>query len=454
MSVLVPITMFGWIPLVLVSFQLLPARRAVIAAYLVAWLFLPVASYKLPGLADYDKITATNAGVFLGVLIFDAARLRVLRLGWIDVPMLIWCACPFVTSVVNDLGAYDGVAQVGHQVLIWGLPYLIGRLYFSSWDAMRELARGIFAGGLVYVPLCLWEIRMSPQLHAIVYGFHQHDFTQTFRGTGFRPTVFMEHGLMVGMWMAMASFVGLMLWSLGKMRSIGRIPMWIAVLALVLTTVLCKSLGALVLLATGAGVLWTVRRIRMPLPLLAVLLVPFAYIGVRATGAWSGSEFLSVIQSVNGERAVSLQVRLEAEDLLAAKARERPLFGWGGWGRYSVMRDEESNIEVIVDGLWIAVFGQFGLVGLIAVVLSILGPVVALWRHCPLRVWTHPAVLPAGVLAVILALYMIDNLMNAMVNPIYMLIAGGIPQLRLAIAAPRERVAHRPAVARMQASSV
>ena len=63
--------------------------------------------------------------------------------------------------------------------------------------SQRTLLISIFIGGLLYVPLCLFEIRMSPQLHKLVYGFHQHIFAQTFRFEGWRPTVFLQHGLAV-----------------------------------------------------------------------------------------------------------------------------------------------------------------------------------------------------------------------------------------------------------------
>ena len=36
---------------------------------------------------------------------------------------------------------------------------------------------------------------------------------------------------------------------------------------------------------------------------------------------------------------------------------------------------------------------------------------------------------PAGALAILLGLYMLDNLLNAMINPIFMVAAGGITGL-------------------------
>src|SRR3954464_12693541 len=212
MGFLVPLTLFGWIPFVLLLFLLFPPRRAVIMAFLVAWLFLPMAGYKLPALPDYTKMSATVVGVLMAAVLFDTDRILSFRPKWIDIPIIIFCTSPAVSSYLNNLGLYDGAAEVVRQTITWGLAYLIGRVYFSDLEGIRELAIGLFIGGLVYVPLCLIEIRMSPQLHKIVYGYYQHAFVQTKREGGFRPMVFMQHGLMVAMWMAMTTMVGTWLW--------------------------------------------------------------------------------------------------------------------------------------------------------------------------------------------------------------------------------------------------
>src|SRR5204863_66271 len=67
-------------------------------------------------------------------------------------------------------------------------------------------------GGLIYSVLILWEVRMSPQLHATVYGAspRQADFAQAIRWGGYRPIVFMPHGLAVALFICntvMAAFI-------------------------------------------------------------------------------------------------------------------------------------------------------------------------------------------------------------------------------------------------------
>src|SRR5262249_41129920 len=69
-----------------------------------------------------------------------------------------------------------------------------------------DILRVLVIAGLAYSPLMLFEIRMSPQLHILFYGYLPHKFIQTVRGEGFRPVVFLGHGLLVAFF-AMTSFV-------------------------------------------------------------------------------------------------------------------------------------------------------------------------------------------------------------------------------------------------------
>src|SRR5215213_2912828 len=234
-----------WIPTVLVLFAVLPSRRAVIVSFLAAWLFLPMASYPLPFLPDYTKMSATCAGIFIATLIFDVKRVVRFKPSWVDLPMVFFCGFPFISSLVNGLGAYDGVSDMLWHVITWAFPYFIGRLYFSDARGLRELAMGILIGGLLYVPLCLFEVRMSPQLHNLVYGFFPRMVQVRFGG--WRPSVFMDGGLQVGMWMVGASLIGIWQRKTGALKGMWGISASWLIVALVVTTVLCRATGALVL---------------------------------------------------------------------------------------------------------------------------------------------------------------------------------------------------------------
>ncbi len=434
MSPLVPLVLFGWIPTVLHFFVRYPPRRAVITSFVVAWLFLPQAGYPLPGLPDYTKMSATCYGILLATFIYDSGRFRAFKPGWLDSPMLIWCLSPMASSLSNDLGAYDGFSASMEQVVTWGLPYFLGRLYLGNLVGLKQLAIAIFAGGLAYVPFCLLESRISPQLHRLVYGFHVNaDFSQTMRMGGYRPTVFMVHGLAVGAWMMAASLIGIWLWHAGVLKQFWGKPMKWLVPTVLFTFINCRSTGAYLLLVMGLGILFAGKKIRSTLPLLALIVFITGYLYLGVSGAITPEKRAQVnaalTKTLNAERAQSLDFRLANEEILGEKAREKMVFGWGGWGRARVYDDYGKDISV-TDSLWIIAFGNQGIVGVISLFSSILLPSLCFcFSRYPPRTWKHPTIAPVACLTVVSTLFALDCVLNAMINPVFTLACGGIAGL-------------------------
>ncbi len=436
-SPLVPIVLFGWIPIVLLIFGVVPARRAVIAGFLVAWLFLPIYGYKVQGLPDYSKFSATPVGVLLGILMFDGARVFAFRPRLADLPAVAWCLVPFMSDVAAGWGPYEGVSHTFSRTLAWGVPYFIGRLYFNDLQGLRELAIGLFIGGLLYVPLCLYEIRMSPQLHNLVYGFHQHSFLQTLREGGWRPTVFMQHGLAVGTFMCTAAIIGLWLWTTRSVRRLGGIPMAALALLVLGVAIGCRSTGAAVLAAVGFAALVFVRFVPLRLAILSIVALPFLYVAARTFGGWDGQLLVDAAKAISPDRAESLEFRLASERLLWSEIQPHV---WLGQGRFLfAVRGPDGELGVTPDGLWIIALGTNGLAGVGALIFMMATPVLVFMRRFHVRLWKHPMVAPAAVLAICFALYAIDCLFNAMENPLMVLIAGGLAGVRvptMAAAAP------------------
>ncbi|MGD1278302.1 MAG: O-antigen ligase domain-containing protein [Tepidisphaeraceae bacterium] len=452
-NILVPIALFGWIPLVLGLFAFLPPRRAVIYGFLIAWLFLPMSHLKIQGFTDYNKMSAACFGVLISAMIFDSATLFAFRPKIWDLPMLIWCICPLFSSVSNGLGWYDGISAVAYQTTFWGLPYLIGRMYFNDLVGLRELAMGILIGGLVYVPLCWYEIRFSPQLHRIVYGYHQFEFAQTKRYGGFRPMVFMQHGLAVGLWMAAATLTAFWLYLSKTIRRLWELPMGLVFVVLLATSVWCHSTGSVVLLLGGLAVVLLTQWTRWPVWVIALALAPTTYMIVRGNNLWTGQDLIKSIARADPDRAASLRVRLQSERLLLDRAMQRPDFGWGGWNRFR-QYDEEGNAQGVPDALWIIAVGHHGLVGLISLTACLTLPLLLLVWKIPVRYWLHPGAAPAAAIAMLCALYMCDNLMNAMINPIFILGAGGICGLALSLRRPLPAPARPQGAAPLQAPAL
>lgn len=428
-GITVPIVMFLWIPVVFYLFSRFPARKAVIVSFLVAWLFLPQARLVLPGIPDYDKISATCYGILLATFVYDAGRFGTFKFGWLDVPMALWCFCPFISSITNDLGPYDGFSAVLDQTMMWGVPYFLGRIYFNNLEALRQLAMGIFVGGLVYVPFCLIEVRLSPQLHRIVYGDFSHSFGQMMRAGGYRPIVFMETGLMVGAFMMAASLIGIWFWQSGTVKRLWNIPMPWLVGTLLVTFALLKSYGAYTLLITGVGVMLAAKQFRTAVPIFVLAIGMGIYLYINAgTETYFSDQLLASLSDVfPPERIQSLEFRLDNEELLADRARERITFGWGGWNRATIV----AGVELVRDSLWIIAFGERGLVGLASCYTAMLLPVLAFSSRYPASQWFNRKVAGAAVLGVVIMLYMLDCILNAMINPLYILACGGIAAVSL-----------------------
>ncbi|HOD48806.1 MAG TPA: O-antigen ligase domain-containing protein [Candidatus Hydrogenedentes bacterium] len=445
-NALVGIALFGWIPLVLLLFALLPPRRAALLGFLGGWMFLPCGGYEIKFFPEYNKTSAVCIGIFLATLIFDTGRITRFRFHWLDLFPVMSCVVPFFSSLSNGLGAYDGFSSVASEMTIWMFPYLIGRLYFTDFRSMNELILAIFIAGMVYAPFCLFEIRFSPNLHYWVYGFQQSPFVTRFRLGGFRPTVFMRTGLMLSLFMGFTALSGFGLWISRAKEDFLGLPLWVSVAALAATTVLCKSTGALLLVFVGLISLLAVKYLRTSLPVIMLACATIMYIIIRGSGLWSGTELVDVASATVGqERADSLGLRIVNETALAERAREHLLLGWGGWGDSRIV-DEEGRDTSITDGYWIIVFGTRGALGLTAFLGTVLGPALFLPYRISGKNWMFPAIAPAAIGALILCLWMLDCIPNAMFNPIYLVVAGGLAGFRR-VGVPRAqevRVPTRP----------
>lgn len=426
MNIIAHMAMLGWIPLTLLLFSVLPPRRAVVVSFIAGWLFLPVAAYDIP-ILRYNKISATCMGALLAALLFDNERVAAFRPTPADVPLLLWLCAPFLSSVSNDLGLWDAASATFKQSIAWGAPYVLGRIYLSDTEGLRELALGIFFGGLVYVPLCLIETRISPQLHHRVYGFLPHyDFSQTYRMGGWRPMVFMSHGLMVGVWMTAACLIGYWMYRCKALGDLSRrFYLKYALPVLLGTTVWIRSLGSLFLLCMGIALLHLSTRLRVSAFAGLALLLPVAYMFSGIMDMPLGQTAVDMLDGIVPDRAASLKFRVDNERLLVDKAMRRPLLGWGGWGRSRVYNELGEDISV-TDSLWIITLGQNGLFGLASLSLMFGLPLAGFFRRRNTDAWSAPESCHTAALAVLLLLYAVDNLLNAMPNPVFVLALGAL----------------------------
>jgi hypothetical protein len=249
----------------------------------------------------------------------------------------------------------------------------------------------------------------------------------------------MHHGLAVGAFMMVATLSGIWLWRSGSIKRLWNIPTAWLMAALVFTFIMVRSTGAYALLAAGLGIMVVGRRFKTALPVFILIACIFTYLYLNSLSDSYVSD--QVLDSLGGifpeDRLSSLEFRFENEELLVEKAQQRMWFGWAGYGRALVSLNEWGGVTV-QDSLWIIAFGHHGVVGLFSLFTAMLMPVFMLfWVRYPARQWFNPKVAPVAVLSVGVVLYMVDCILNAMINPLYVLAVGGIAGLVLK---PKEKL--------------
>ena len=104
------------------------------------------------------------------------------------------------------------------------------------------------------------------------------------------------------------------------------------------------------------------------------------------------------------------------------------LFGWAGWGRSRIYNEWGQDASV-TDSWWVITFGVNGIFGLVSGTLVLLLPVILFILYYPAKTWSHPKIAPAAALSLILVSYMIDNLLNAITMPVFVLGVGALSGL-------------------------
>jgi len=425
-----------WIPVSLVFFRRYPIRVAILLNFLVGWGVLPAARFwgnpapfwvlgnSLHAGYFLTKATVTGFTGLLWALRFDLRSFRRFRLTFWDLPMLMWCIVPLLSAIANPDFFAPGMAGEVYQILAWGVPWVLGRLYFSDTASLRLAAKAFVIAGLLYVPICLLEVCIGPQIYAHLYGYQPYRLVRPHRYLGYRPIGLLETGTQLGIWMATSALIAVWLWLRHTVDRILGIPaVWVAAI-LCATTLLCQSVGSILLLA---GLLPFVFVSRRYFPrVCAVLLVMgiLLYAGLRLTKVVSFRAMVKrnpVIHSAAvflkkiGRR--SLAIRLERDELTMDLALEQPILGSGEW-------DWWRNTRLRPSGLWLLAFGAYGLFGLVALEALQLIPIVRVVWFPLARSDIEDLNLRHAFVAVTL-MTAIDNLLNnAMILPLLLVMGG------------------------------
>lgn len=357
--------------------------QAVIVTVVAGYLFLPSgASMPLPALPAYNKLFATVMALGLGWLFFrppmpkplmPAPRRRLVIL-LVAAALVLVFVQPFFTQITNrgaivigesfrpGLGLSDTVRAIQLLVLLL-FVFVLAWFYLGSERSRRSFLEITVYFSLAYSLLALFEMRMSPQLSNWVYGYFPHEWLQHVRGGAFRPVVFLPHGLWLGFWFLTATLSAFILFR--DETSSGRRMFWlVSGLWLFLVLALSRNLGAFVIaLGFVPLVLFSWRRLQVRVAM-AVAIIFMTFPALRQADLVPLDDIVVRAEAFDPKRARSLLTRIENEDRLIARALEKPLWGWGGWGRARVYNEEGKDIS-ITDGLWVIILGERGWLGYI-----------------------------------------------------------------------------------------
>jgi hypothetical protein len=387
-----------WVPFSLWLFS--RQRPTPAATHVLVWgmMWLPeAAGFDFPLLPPLTKFSISALCALLGLYLRARPRLRAARFGrGYDLIVVAMMLGEIGTVITNPdelsygswlvihlpaFAAYDGLSAAVRDFLEVCLPFLLGRAVIRTRRDLHDVFSVFVAAGLVYSVPILWELRMSPMLHANLYGFvSRSDWLQNVRVGGYRPTVFMGHGLVVGFFMFLCTISAITLRKAGKRKFWG-MPIGYVVVYSFLILILCKAAAALIYGAVGYALINFVSvRNQLRVALLLALIV-VSYPVSRMTNLFPTSALLSAAGTLGPERLQSLQFRFDNEDILVLKASERPMFGWGGFSRERVYDEETGKDLVIQDGYWIVMFGTHGTLGFICYFSVLLFPIVQAARR-------------------------------------------------------------------------
>lgn len=399
-------------------------------------MFLPVGTnVDLPMIPPLGKESIPVLAAFFGCRFIAGRRISFFDLrGWVFWLLLLFILGPFVTAELNGdavfvggrrllpMEHYDALSAVINQLIII-MPFFLGRQLVRTEEDHALLFRILIVAGLFYSLLMLFEVRMSPQLHRWLYGYFPHSWIQQIRSDGFRPVVFMGHGLWVAFFSAVTVIAATVFWQL-KIKAGRFSPVSITYYLMVLL-LLCKSVASIIygytaFLLIKATSFKTQLRIARVLVLLALF-----YPTMSIMNLFPHQTLMDWTESMSAERAESLGVRFENEDRLLKHARQRLFFGWGSWGRNRVYSEETGDDITITDGRWIITFGTFGWVGFIAEFGLMALPV---FRSVSVFKWvkTQQEMAFLSAHALLIGFVMIDQLPNASLAPWLWLLVGAL----------------------------
>jgi hypothetical protein len=423
---------FGWPVVVLWLLFSYPAKKAIFIAITLGVLLLPTAfTIDLPLLPPLDKetITGLSIAVFLFLLrkkfrIFQPGLVTKLYIAYF-IGLVITVelnAMPIITAkkYLPGLTHYDAFSLMV-RIILNTMPFYLGRYFSTSVKDTEGFFKIVVIMALIYSIPMLYELKMSPQLHYMFYGIQPAQFLQQVRESGYRPMVFIGHGLALAFWFSTAVIAAGVLFK-NKIRTTLTSP-FATLCYLLVILFLCKTWSAIAYVIFGLLFIFKLKpntQVKWSLIIASlVILYPVA----KVADVFPEREIVSMISQYSSERAQSIQFRFQNEDAMLEHAMKKPSFGWGEWGRNRVYSIEDGRDLTIVDGRWIGELGVNGWFGFLLSYAILLTPLYYAQKAVHYIKDPKDQVYFAS-LAVILAIGVVDSIPNTGMGPMHLFFSG------------------------------
>lgn len=426
------------------SFWLVRPSYAVLWCVLGGWALLPNGEYPppwddrghpywilclaLPGQMLVSKAWVGPLAALAGVFLRDRGRGGILayRFHWMDLIPIAWSMSPIATGLLRESAAPSSppgwVASI-YLLAAWGIPWFLGRIYFSSPHGRLLLVKGLAWSAAAYLPVSLIEGLCGPKLYGWVYGAHPFAAVGEERYIGFRPLGLLEDGNQLGMWLMGGALCAI--WLAWTQREGNRTWCWVLAGVTTFQALAAQSMGAILLLLVGLGALavtrWVSLRVLVVVGALMLVLGAGVYLSGkvpvgRLKQTAVGQKFVQTFKEA-GRGSFTWRVGQDQKFLKLATAH--PLTGHGQWDWWKEQKARPWGLELLV-------LGQFGLIGLMLAYATVGLP--AFWMGVRITRKSPPELAAAVLLLVLLGLMVVDSLLNAfLLLPIVMASGSLVP---------------------------
>jgi hypothetical protein len=436
----IDIAYMTFLVLCVIPFFCFSIRTAILLTFFGGWLVLPVGHYPpvespgvftfwISGLALPADMLVSKAWIAATVamayaLLFDFSKVREFRPNWIDLPVALWCLWPLIDGFIVGSSSPPVVSATLYVIGCWGMPWLLGRIWFCTTEGQVLLLKACAWAGLACFPFAVVEGSGFSTFYEALYGIHPFHDDGWVRYLGYRPIGLFEHGNQYGIWVCLSALSAVWLAVAYKGESKSRLYFPIAIM-LMLMAFAAQSVGAILLLCVGLVILlaW---QMRLTVPLMIVCVC-----GLFLAGALHVSGIVPL-------EWIARDTEFGRTTVEAFRSLGRGSFLW----RFSqdlkslnVMQASFATGTTVWDwwrpsgtrpwGLWLLAIGQFGIIGFslaYGALLTAAGAVMYQVRGA--HIWDKAyATLP---LALMVLLAMADSLLNAFLYFPAILAAGAI----------------------------